>query len=148
MTNNIFGRNIKLYRLSNNLTLKDLSKKAGISISFLSDIENGRSKPSLEKLKDIAESLGTTVSVLMGENPSVYGVNGSIPSQGAINRDEQVFKSMIDDAEFKCLYKYIYDFPEWDDDDKKELLNYLKIKRMLRENKKAESGKHRKDKSS
>ncbi|MCG0276769.1 MAG: helix-turn-helix domain-containing protein [Thermosediminibacteraceae bacterium] len=37
-------------------------------MSFLSDIENGRSNPSLERLKEIAEALDTTVSYLLGEN--------------------------------------------------------------------------------
>ena len=55
----------------NDLKLKDLSERVGISISFLSDIENERSKPSLERLQDIADGLGTTVSYLLGEDGTV-----------------------------------------------------------------------------
>ena len=61
------GERIKQLRKEKKLTLKELSHKADISISFLSDIENGRSNPSLERLKDIAEALDTTISYLLGE---------------------------------------------------------------------------------
>lgn len=62
------GQRIKALRQQHNMTLRELSQKVGISISFLSDIENGRSNPSLERLKEIAEALDTTVSYLLGEN--------------------------------------------------------------------------------
>jgi len=69
------GERIKALRKENNMTLRELSKKIGISVSFLSDIENGRSNPSLERLKDIAEGLGTTVSYLLGENDKTKTLN-------------------------------------------------------------------------
>ena len=50
MSINSIGDRIKALRKEHSLTLKDLSEKANISISFLSDIENGRSNPSLERL--------------------------------------------------------------------------------------------------
>lgn len=65
------GERIKQLRKQNNLTLRELSQKADISVSFLSDIENGRSKPSLEKLKYISEALGTTISYLLGETSNL-----------------------------------------------------------------------------
>lgn len=64
----IVGERIKMFRAEKKLTLRDLSKKADISISFLSDIENGRSNPSLERLKDIAAALNVPISVLLDEN--------------------------------------------------------------------------------
>lgn len=65
------GARIKLLRKEQKLTLKDLSEKADISISFLSDIENSRSKPSLERLNNISIALGTTVSYLMDKNENI-----------------------------------------------------------------------------
>lgn len=62
------GERIKILRKNKNMTLRDLSQKVDISISFLSDIENDRSKPSLERLGDIAKALDTTVSYLLGED--------------------------------------------------------------------------------
>ena len=69
------GERIKFLRKTRKITLKELSKNAGISISFLSDIENGRSNPSLERLKDIAESLKVTTSFLLGENNHTQETN-------------------------------------------------------------------------
>lgn len=62
------GEHIKELRKKKGLTLRELSKKIGISISFLSDIENSRSKPSLQKLEAIAKGLDVTVSYLLGED--------------------------------------------------------------------------------
>lgn len=62
------GLIIKSLRKEKKYTLKDLSQKAGISISFLSDIENGRSNPSIERLKDIAEALDTPIAFFLGDN--------------------------------------------------------------------------------
>lgn len=75
MSINSIGDRIKALRKELSLTLKDLSEKANISISFLSDIENGRSNPSLERLNDIAKALDTTTSYLLGENQLVNEKN-------------------------------------------------------------------------
>lgn len=45
-----------------------LSKLAGISQSYLSDIENGMSKISVETLYKIAEALDVSVVYLLGED--------------------------------------------------------------------------------
>lgn len=62
------GQRIKSLRQLKKMTLRELAQRVGISISFLSDIENGRSNPSLERLMEIAEALDTTVSYLLGED--------------------------------------------------------------------------------
>ncbi|AEE97615.1 helix-turn-helix domain-containing protein [Mahella australiensis] len=72
------GERLKQLRQQRKLTLRDLSQKAGISISFLSDIENGRSNPSLKRLSELAEVLGTTVSYLLGEDePNIVSDNNT-----------------------------------------------------------------------
>ena len=49
--------NIKERREELDLSQKDLAEKAGISQSFLCDIEQGRSKPSIDTALKIAEAL-------------------------------------------------------------------------------------------
>lgn len=61
------GERVQALRKNKKITLRELSKNVNISISFLSDIENNRSNPSVEKLKSIATGLDTTVSYLLGE---------------------------------------------------------------------------------
>lgn len=64
------GKKIKSIRNIRGLTLKDLAEKTGLSISFISDIENGRRNPSPENLENIADALGTISVVLTGEAAS------------------------------------------------------------------------------
>lgn len=55
-------------RKSNNLTLKELSTKSGISISFISDIENRRRNPSIDTLEILAKALNVSVNEFFDEN--------------------------------------------------------------------------------
>ncbi len=66
----MLGDKIKELRKKRGLSLRALACSINISISFLSDIENNRSKPSLDRLKDIAVGLETTVSYLLNESIS------------------------------------------------------------------------------
>jgi len=46
-----FGRMIRINRQAQALTLNKLSHKTGLSISFLSEIERGKSQPSIASLR-------------------------------------------------------------------------------------------------
>ncbi|WP_311516257.1 helix-turn-helix transcriptional regulator [uncultured Anaerococcus sp.] len=63
----MLNENIKRLRKEKGLTQKDLAVKVGVSITFISQIENGISKPSDENLKKIADVLGVTVNELEKE---------------------------------------------------------------------------------
>ena len=71
------GSRIRSERKSQNLTMKKLSEMADISISYLGDIEKDRSRPSIERLKDIAKALDRSIAYFidednLGEDESVY----------------------------------------------------------------------------
>ena len=118
------GARIRSRRKECGLTLKMLSAKCGISVSFLSDIEHGRRNPSLDKLRTIAEGLYTTVSYLLGEEDA------------AQKKDEsqlQAFYRPKDmSLEFREVLEKIEDFDSWSDEDKRELLTYLELKKKMR----------------
>lgn len=61
---NTISENLAFYRRKRNLTQKELAEKTGLSISFISHIENKVSEPSDENLKKIADALGVSVSDL------------------------------------------------------------------------------------
>ncbi|MFA5224580.1 MAG: XRE family transcriptional regulator [Candidatus Omnitrophota bacterium] len=63
----IVGVNIKRLREDQDLTLRALAKKLGISASFLSQVESGKASPSLSTLKSISDALSTTIGNLIGE---------------------------------------------------------------------------------
>jgi len=53
----VIGGNIRLFRNKNNLSMNALAIKAGISFSFLSNIEKGRRKATLYTIEKIAGAL-------------------------------------------------------------------------------------------
>jgi len=67
----VVGINIKRCREEQALSLRVLAKVSGVSASFLSQVESGKSSPSLSTLKTIATSLQTTVGALIGEDVPV-----------------------------------------------------------------------------
>lgn len=64
-TNRIIGNKIYQLRRSINMTQQELAEKVGISVTFLSEIENGRKSMSVDTLiklsKDLQVSLDTIV---------------------------------------------------------------------------------------
>lgn len=58
----MFENKIKKYRKSKNMTLKDLSDRAGISVGYLSHLENGtRNNPSQEVMEKISKALNNSI---------------------------------------------------------------------------------------
>ena len=62
------GKRIKIKREIKKINLTELSKKVGVTVSCLSQIEKGKAFPSIITLKNIANELDTTVGELIGEN--------------------------------------------------------------------------------
>lgn len=55
------GHKIRDIRISKNITQKELAEAAGISNTYLSDIERMRTSPSIKTLGSIANSLGKDI---------------------------------------------------------------------------------------
>jgi transcriptional regulator with XRE-family HTH domain len=60
------GAAIRDRRLSMSLTLVELAEKVGLSQPFLSQVENGKARPSLSSLHGIADALDTTPQAFFG----------------------------------------------------------------------------------
>lgn len=58
------GDRIRELREQNDLSLRELAAKLGVSASFISDIELGRRNPSDERIRQLARLLGTTLDDL------------------------------------------------------------------------------------
>ena len=59
------GRRIGEFRELRGLTLRGLAGNAGVSSSFLSQLENNRASASISSLRKIAEALGVSVADLL-----------------------------------------------------------------------------------
>lgn len=65
------GFRVKLQREKNEMSLRELAKKVGLSASFLSQVEGEKVFPSLQSLKKIADALHTTIGELIGETGNI-----------------------------------------------------------------------------
>lgn len=65
------GEKIRLLRTEKNISLQELAEKAGLSASYLSEIERGTVYPSLATLGRIAYSLGVPAGSLLGREASL-----------------------------------------------------------------------------
>lgn len=59
------GRAVRALRQARGLTLETLADQAGMNVTYLSDIERGRSNPTLGKLGDLARVFEIRVSELI-----------------------------------------------------------------------------------
>ncbi len=58
---------IRAFRDHQGMTLRELSKRTGIALGYLSEIERGLKPGSASALARIASALGTTIDVLVCE---------------------------------------------------------------------------------
>jgi XRE family transcriptional regulator, regulator of sulfur utilization len=67
MQQGLMGATLKNLRKERKLTLKALAEQTGVSISFLSQVEHGKSSVTLESLKKIADALNVSPSLFFTE---------------------------------------------------------------------------------
>ena len=63
------GRRLRSVRTARRMTLDDLSRMTGISVSTLSRLESGGRKPTLELLLPLAQTFGLPLDDLVGAPP-------------------------------------------------------------------------------
>lgn len=68
------GQRIKKERLVRGLTQEKLAEMVGVSTNFISQIERGKSKMSVQNFAALAEALGTSADSLLGNFGDVSGV--------------------------------------------------------------------------
>ena len=64
----IFGLKLKQARTDKGFSLSQLSQEAGISISFLNEIEKGKKYPKAEKIASLTKALGVTEEWIKGSD--------------------------------------------------------------------------------
>jgi transcriptional regulator with XRE-family HTH domain len=103
------GGAIRKRRLERDLTLVDLAASAALSQPFLSQIENGRARPSMTSLYRIARALDTTPQAFFGgpvEGTSAPALvrAGSAPTLGGSEASESIVHLLLaGDSPFHVL---------------------------------------------
>ena len=98
MSQGLVGITLKSLRKERKLTLKDLAAETGVSISFLSQVERGKSSVTLESLKKIADALGV--------NPSVFFAKDDVQDDLSIRQERFFYKDLshgVQDASFSPI---------------------------------------------
>lgn len=58
---------LKILRIANDLSIKQLSDKSGISVSYITELEKGKkTKPSIDTIDKYAKAFGLKKSVIIG----------------------------------------------------------------------------------
>ena len=75
-----FGEKLRSLRMKAGLTQLDIAEKLDVSAAAIGAWENGRAKPRLTKLGQLAELLGTSAAALMGEEaePVPFRASGTM----------------------------------------------------------------------
>ena len=89
-----FGQRLRSLRAKANMTQAELAQKLDVSRPAVGSWESGKIRPRLDKLSQIAELFGITVSELMGEETSqersVRGTSALVPLLGWAHMGEPV----------------------------------------------------------
>jgi len=75
------GERLRAIRNLRRYTLKEAAERAGLSESFLSQVERGRSSASIESLRRVADALGVSMADLFEP--------GGLPGPRVLRRDER-----------------------------------------------------------
>jgi len=88
----VFSKNLKYYRLKNALSKKELAEHVGVSPMAISNYENGKRKPDMELLKQMAMKLGVRVSDFLAiRNEKLMFCHGEFRKNSALSVAQQEY---------------------------------------------------------
>lgn len=129
----MIGDKIRKLRKEKSLTLKSFGERINMSPSFLSDIENNRTQPSLSRLQDIAKELDVSICELLDESCQIHGNK----NRNLYIAEKDIFEELAGD-EYSEIRNELRNIKKWSEEDRNDLVAYLKAKRLARESVKSE----------
>jgi transcriptional regulator with XRE-family HTH domain len=82
------GRRVKMERLAKNMTLKQVADSSGMSPTHISEIERGRTSPTVGALLRIAHALGKSATYFVEEN--------ALPTVSVVRRHERQHRAITE----------------------------------------------------
>ena len=76
------GAELRRVREARKLSLRAVASAVGVSASLLSQVETGKTQPSVSTLYALVNHLGISLDALMGTRPSGHAAHGSTPPLG------------------------------------------------------------------
>ncbi|PHB24741.1 transcriptional regulator [Bacillus pseudomycoides] len=101
------GDRLKKFRLRNDLTLQELGEKTGLKKPFLSMVENGKRKVSVDTISKLSEILGCSTDYLLGESDNPFSEKEvTYFSSGKVKKHSEF------ESKFRKLFKRIEEMPK------------------------------------
>ncbi len=94
----MLGAKLRVIRKQNAYTLAEVGNRTGLSVSFLSDIERGRTQPSLDTLEKLANCYQVPLSELLDSRDSNTSVSKQVypPGFDEFLKDTKIEPELID----------------------------------------------------
>lgn len=88
----MFSKNLKYYRLKNNLSKTALASMVGISTMSITHYENGDRRPDMTTIKALATALGVrTIDFLSNRNSNLVFVHAQFKKRDKLSLDQQEY---------------------------------------------------------
>lgn len=84
------GSRLRLARQRSGLTLREVARRLGVSASFVSQLENGKSQPSVVTLYSLTQLLGVSIDQMFEPDQMPGGGEAAAPRGGGESGDGQV----------------------------------------------------------
>src|SRR5262249_40656216 len=91
------GRRLREVRMSRGISLREMARRIGVSASFVSQVERGKSNPSVGTLYAFVAELGTSLDELTGDRP-VSGQGAGAGQATGNARDASALDASAGDA--------------------------------------------------
>jgi transcriptional regulator with XRE-family HTH domain len=103
------GQRLREKRREKTMTLKQLADAAGLTVTYLSDVERDRTKPSLKTLGRVAEGLGiTTTDLIAGVDLLGAETDEALPPGLRELRDDPAWRDQLNDDWIRTLVRLDY----------------------------------------
>lgn len=104
----MFHKNLKYYRLKNNLTKAALASKAGVSPMAITHYENGDRRPDMSTIKELANILGVrTIDFLHTRNTNLVFLHEQFRKGARLNQRQQEYVRESVEEYFSRFYEIL-----------------------------------------
>lgn len=108
MVTDMFGKNLKYYRLKNNMTRKELASLIHVTPMTITHYENGERCPSMETIKALAQVLGIKVTeFLENRNENLMFSHGEFRKNSKLSVKQQDFIRESVEEYFSRFYSVV-----------------------------------------
>ncbi len=106
------GEKIRSLRSLKHMTLRELSKKSGCSLGFLSQVERDKVSPTISSLRKISDALDTNIISLFEEEQKVDSIVVKKSQRGRFENKRskvryELLRPQFSDTTIEALYMYL-----------------------------------------